>query len=184
MKHFTLFLSAACLFVFALQLIFPEVTGELALTHEFFHKPWQLFTNIFAHASFPHLFFNLFALLLFGSMLESLEGSRRFAYLFLSSLLLTDIASLMFYPATVGMSGIIYAILGALAVLRPSMLVLVFGMPLPLILAIIFWALVDLVGVFYPSGVANASHLAGLITGVLFGIAWKMEEKRKEITPL
>lgn len=41
-------------------------------------KPWQFLTYLFLHGSFEHLFFNMFALWTFGSVLESLWGPKRF----------------------------------------------------------------------------------------------------------
>ncbi|MCG9900547.1 MAG: rhomboid family intramembrane serine protease [Hydrotalea sp.] len=41
-------------------------------------KPWQLLTHMFMHGSFWHLFGNMFALWMFGSVLENLWGSKRF----------------------------------------------------------------------------------------------------------
>ena len=41
-------------------------------------EPYQLVTYMFMHAGFPHLFFNMFALYMFGSLLERVWGSNRF----------------------------------------------------------------------------------------------------------
>lgn len=41
-------------------------------------QPWQLITHMFLHGSFAHLFFNMFSLWMFGSVLESLWGPKRF----------------------------------------------------------------------------------------------------------
>lgn len=41
-------------------------------------KPWQLFTYMFLHSGFTHVFFNMFALWMFGSVIERALGSRRF----------------------------------------------------------------------------------------------------------
>lgn len=47
-------------------------------------EPWQLFTYMFMHGNFTHLFFNMFALLTFGSMLEWTMGQRRFLFFYIS----------------------------------------------------------------------------------------------------
>ncbi|MCX6137290.1 MAG: rhomboid family intramembrane serine protease, partial [Ignavibacteriales bacterium] len=44
---------------------------------------WQLFSYMFMHAGFSHLFFNMFALWMFGSVLENLWGSARFLTFYL-----------------------------------------------------------------------------------------------------
>ena len=41
-------------------------------------KPWQIFTYLFMHGDFTHLFFNMFALWIFGSTIENVWGSKRF----------------------------------------------------------------------------------------------------------
>jgi len=41
-------------------------------------KPWQFVTYMFLHGSFWHLFFNMFALWMFGYALENIWGPRRF----------------------------------------------------------------------------------------------------------
>lgn len=40
--------------------------------------PWQYITHMFMHGSFSHLFFNMFALFMFGRILESVWGAKRF----------------------------------------------------------------------------------------------------------
>jgi len=49
-----------------------------------FFNPAQLLTYMFLHASFMHLFFNMFALFMFGITLERVLGSKRFLFYFIS----------------------------------------------------------------------------------------------------
>lgn len=44
---------------------------------------WQLFTHMFMHASISHIFFNMFALWMFGSVLENVFGQKRFIMFYL-----------------------------------------------------------------------------------------------------
>jgi membrane associated rhomboid family serine protease len=46
-------------------------------------KPWQFVTYLFLHGSFEHILFNMFALWMFGSVLESLWGPKRFLMFYL-----------------------------------------------------------------------------------------------------
>ncbi len=46
-------------------------------------KPWQLVTHMFMHGGFDHIFANMFALWMFGSILEGLWGSKRFLMFYL-----------------------------------------------------------------------------------------------------
>jgi membrane associated rhomboid family serine protease len=41
-------------------------------------KPWQFITHMFMHGGFSHIFFNMFALWMFGSILENIWGQKRF----------------------------------------------------------------------------------------------------------
>lgn len=50
----------------------------LHLPQSVYWKPWQYVTHMFMHGSFGHLFFNMFALFMFGRILESVWGSKRF----------------------------------------------------------------------------------------------------------
>lgn len=64
-------------------------TGKLAdifaLHHIFspLFKPWQLLTHMFMHGSLSHIFGNMFALWMFGSVLENLWGPKRFLAFYL-----------------------------------------------------------------------------------------------------
>ncbi|MEA3425713.1 MAG: rhomboid family intramembrane serine protease [Bacteroidota bacterium] len=46
-------------------------------------KPWQLVTHMFLHGDLGHIFGNMFALWMFGSVLENLWGSKRFLTFYL-----------------------------------------------------------------------------------------------------
>lgn len=48
-----------------------------------YFKPWQLVTYLFMHGDFGHLFFNMFALWMFGSTIENLWGPQRFLIFYL-----------------------------------------------------------------------------------------------------
>lgn len=52
----------------------------LALFHpkSVYFEPWQFLTHLFMHGNFMHLFFNMFALWMFGNALENLMGPKRF----------------------------------------------------------------------------------------------------------
>jgi len=59
-------------------------------------KPWQIVTHLFMHGDFGHLFFNMFALWMFGSVLESLWGNKRFLIFYFSCGLGAALAHLIF----------------------------------------------------------------------------------------
>lgn len=178
-------LSLIIVAVFVLQNIFPYYTDNFALISSiFFQQPWSVVTYIFLHADLNHIFSNLFSLVLFGFILEKIVGSRNFLLVFFSSGIFAGIVSLFFYPSVIGASGAIFGVMGVLAAIRPKMVVLAFGIPIPMIVAVIFWAALDLGGVFYPSSIANIGHLAGLGTGIIIGFLirpmYKVTEKKEK----
>ncbi len=167
----TISLAVATVAVFVLQIIFPAITDNFSLvSSEVFSRPWTLLTSIFLHGGFEHLFYNMFALVLFGLILEEIIGSKKFLQIYFASGLLASLASIPFYEASLGASGAIFGILGALAILRPRMVVWINFIPVPMFLAIFIWAAIDLFGIFFPSNIANTAHLAGLFLGVLYGL--------------
>ena len=58
-------------------------TGLHYFTSPLFY-PWQLITYMFVHANFMHLFFNMFALFMFGGLLERTLGSNKFLFYYIS----------------------------------------------------------------------------------------------------
>lgn len=72
--------------VFIAQGVFPKLTMELALYPPMSESfmPWQYITNIFAHGSLSHIFFNMFGVVIFGSMLERVIGSQKFLIFYLA----------------------------------------------------------------------------------------------------
>ncbi|MBF72153.1 MAG: rhomboid family intramembrane serine protease [Flavobacteriales bacterium] len=59
-------------------------------------KFWQLLTHMFMHGGILHLAFNMFALWMFGSAIESIFGSRRFLFFYLTCGLGAAIAQISF----------------------------------------------------------------------------------------
>ncbi|APY10510.1 rhomboid family intramembrane serine protease [Seonamhaeicola sp. S2-3] len=48
-------------------------------------KPWQIITHMFMHGGWSHLFFNMFALWMFGSPVEQVLGSKKFLFIYFSA---------------------------------------------------------------------------------------------------
>jgi len=171
MKWYALKLVAICVVIFIVQNIFENLMDEFSLdSAEILSRPWTIVTYIFLHGSFEHLFYNMFALGLFGLALENVIGSKKFLLVFFVSGIAAGIGSILFYTASIGASGAIYGVMGALAVLRPRMTVYFYA-PVPMALAVVFWAAGDLLGLFIPTDLtAHAAHLFGLIFGLVYGI--------------
>ncbi len=125
---------------------------------------------MFLHGSFTHLLFNMYALLLFGPLVEKKIGKTRFIIAYFVSGLIASFAAL-YYPSALGASGAIMGILGLVIMLFPDLKVLFFFIvPMSMRTAGIVFAVLDLVGFFAGgSSVAHLSHLAGLSVGVIYG---------------
>lgn len=166
----------------AVFFILQSVLGD-SFTYSFvlmkgdlFFRPWTLLTSMFLHGSVTHLFFNMYVLLMFGSLLEQRIGTKRFLFVYFFSGLLASFISSFVYESALGASGAIMGLLGVLIILMPDLRVLFFFViPMSLRTAAIFFALIDLLGII--PGVAHAAHLAGLSFGLLYGLQLKKQRK-------
>ncbi|MEM7819254.1 MAG: rhomboid family intramembrane serine protease [Candidatus Aenigmatarchaeota archaeon] len=188
-RYCAIIITIFCIIIFIIQVIFSFITENFILISiDVISRPWILITSIFLHGSLEHLMYNMLALVLFGTILEKIIGSKNFILVFLVSGILANITSIFFYEATLGASGAIFGILGCLTFLRPKMIVWVYSVPMPMIVAAAIWFLIDLVGVFYPSNIANISHISGLLIGMIFGFVlrnkYKEETNTKKEKPL
>lgn len=166
-----LWLSLAIFIIFLFQTVVSGFTDSFILdTSLALTKPWTLLTAIFLHGSVTHLLYNLFGLALFGIILEDIIGTKKFLKLFFIAGLAASLISLPFYTRVLGASGAIFGIIGMLAILRPRMVIWLYGMPMPMFIALMVWAAIDIFGIFFPSGTANIAHLAGLAAGIMFGL--------------
>jgi membrane associated rhomboid family serine protease len=154
--------------------------------------PWQLVTYGFMHGGFAHLFFNMFALVMFGSDIERLWGSRRFAIYFFTCLVGAGLIQLFVatmaaqppephmlarpYP-TIGASGGTFGLLLAFGMMFPHRQVLLLIPPIPMkarTLVIGFGALELLMGITRTqSGIAHFAHLGGMLFGFLLIQYWR-----------
>ncbi|MEO9174417.1 MAG: rhomboid family intramembrane serine protease, partial [Gaiellales bacterium] len=127
---------------------------------------WRVGTTAFLHANILHIGFNMYALWLLGRALERYIGPWRFLTIYVvagisgsaGALLLTNA-----YTPTVGASGAIFGLMGALLLLERRGMPL-FGPLLP-ILAI------NLVISFSVPGISIGGHIGGLIGGLLAALA-------------
>ncbi|MDD5192012.1 MAG: rhomboid family intramembrane serine protease [Candidatus Nanoarchaeia archaeon] len=169
-KFYSLWLCLICIIVFMMQLLIPGFTEFFVLNQASFFEVWRFLTSIFLHASVTHLLFNLFALGLFGIILEKLIGSNKFLIVFFASGIIANLIAVNFYASSLGASGAIYGILGCLAVIRPLMMIWAFGFPMPMFIAAILWVGAGVFGIFMPSNVGDIAHLSGIAVGFIIGL--------------
>jgi membrane associated rhomboid family serine protease len=139
---------------------------------------WQLVTYSFLHGSLAHIFFNMFALYMFGSDIERLFGSRFFAAYYFVAVLAAAICHLVVTAwmggpplPTVGASGGVYGLLLAYGLYFPNRQLMLLIPPIPMRARtfVIVYAVLELVlGVTgTAAGVAHFAHLGGMLGGYL-----------------
>jgi membrane associated rhomboid family serine protease len=140
--------------------------------------PWQLITYSFLHGGLWHLFFNMFALFMFGSEIERLFGDRWYLTYYgvcvvtagLTQLAVAVIMNAPPYP-TVGASGGVFGLLLAFGMYFPRRTIMLLFPPIPMPA----WLFVTLYGVLElylgvtgaAPGVAHFAHLGGMVGGYL-----------------
>jgi membrane associated rhomboid family serine protease len=145
---------------------------------QFIHKPWGLFTSIFAHFSILHLLFNMLFLYSAGKFFESMFDQKRMIYTYLFGGIVGGMIELiahLVFPALsgqavviVGASGSVMAIFSALAFHRPNLMVNVFNLfSIRLIFIAGIFILIDLVSLGLDDGTAHFAHLGGALFGML-----------------
>jgi membrane associated rhomboid family serine protease len=146
-------------------------------------RPWQLVTYAFLHGGLKHIFFNMFALYMFGGTIEQTFGARNFTiYYFVCSivaafaqLVVIEYSTSEFVP-TLGASGAIFGVLLAFGMLYPhEKLLLYFAIPIPAWLFVIGYGAIELVlGVTgSQADVAHFAHLGGMLGGFLMIEYWR-----------
>ena len=153
----------------------------------FITKPWQLVTYMFMHGGFGHLFFNMYTLYIFGSVLELVWGTKKFLlFYFVTGIGAALVHILVQYltgsfALTVGASGAIYGILMGYAMLYPDSIMTLIFPPISLKakwFVLIFAGIELLLGITgTQAGVAHFAHLGGLIFGLLLMLYWKKKHR-------
>ncbi|MBQ6682594.1 MAG: rhomboid family intramembrane serine protease [Bacteroidales bacterium] len=139
---------------------------------------WQLLTYMFMHGSWSHIFFNMFALWMFGYVLENYWGSRRFLFYYLVCGIGAGLCNLIVpgWTITVGASGAVYGILLAFGMMFPNeRIYLYFIMPIKAKWFVIGYAAIELLdGLFMTSdGIAHFAHLGGMLVGLILILYWR-----------
>lgn len=180
--------------------IMPQLYPHLMLYyplggHENF-RPYQLVTHMFMHADFAHLFFNMFALYMFGSALEAYWGARRFLFYYffcafgalvlyyfviwlgVSQLNPNELAFFLERSGGIlGASGAVFGLLAGFGMLFPDTRLMLLFPPIPIkakYFVIMYAALELFLGLSRANtGIAHFAHLGGALFGALLIIYWR-----------
>lgn len=157
--------------VWAFTAVFPakaDALLNLGALHYFTSpgfNPAQLFTYMFIHGGFTHLFFNMFALWMFGSMLEWQFGQ----------------INALVNGSTVGASGAIYGILAGFGLIYPDRPLFIMFIPVPVKAkwVVLGYALLEFSLGFgnVHDNIAHYAHLGGMAIGALIIFIWKHQAK-------
>ena len=167
----------------------------------------QLITYMFMHANFQHIFFNMFAVWMFGRVLEQVWGPRRFLFYYvlcgIGAGIVQEIVQYVEYVVswsnyemvntgmgiipmseylnllnTIGASGAVYAILLAFGMLFPNSRMYIFPIPVPIKAKFFVIGYAVIELVLGFSGSDGVAHFAHL-GGMLFGIFVILNWRRK-----
>jgi membrane associated rhomboid family serine protease len=155
---------------------------------------WQLVTYMFMHGSFMHLFFNMFAVVIFGSSLEQWWGTRDFLkYYFVTGIgagLVQTIAAFSLGNPNVpviGASGAVFGLLIAYGMAFPNRQILLwFVIPVSARVMVFIWGFLELAMIRYPDNVARFAHLGGMLIGFIYlkwdRIGWVLRRLRGQLS--
>ena len=179
------------LVIFIIGKIAPQLASKLVLTlglpppAYFWDQPWTIVTSMFVHIQFWHIFANMITLYFFGTYFFRLVGERKFLLVYfgggiLGNILLLLLAQFSPYNIAFGASGAIFALAGALVVMRPKLPVLIFPIPvpIPLWLAVIGGFLIlTVLPIRFNWPIAWQAHLGGLVLGLIAGYFFRKRER-------
>lgn len=177
--------------VYALFALFPTDSP-------LFHI-WQPVTYMFLHGDFSHLFFNMFALWMFGRGLEAEMGTKRFlVYYFVCGIGAalvqlgiafidinnydTDLAlnSYLLTP-TVGASGAVFGLLLAFGMMHPNDIIMLLIPPIPIKAKwfVVIYGCIELFLIIINAqdGIAHFAHLGGMFFGWLLLVWWRWRRR-------
>jgi membrane associated rhomboid family serine protease len=167
--------------VFVMQLINPSLDYFLRVNFALMpnqvigeFKIWQMVTWLFLHAGFMHLFFNMFALWMFGAELERAWGSKDF----LKFYFITGIGSGVFvtlfssYP-TIGASGAVFGIMVAFAMRFPDAM-MIFPFPMKVKYYVMGLAALEFISTINnaQSAISHIAHLGGAVIAYVYLRYW------------
>lgn len=137
---------------------------------------YTFITSGLIHADYMHLFFNMFTFLFFAFSLERMMGHWQFGLLYLVSLILSDIPSVIkhkhhFWYNSLGASGAISAVLFSYILFEPLTTIGVMFIPMPaLVFAVLYLVYSWYMAKNAKDNIGHDAHFFGAITGLIFTV--------------
>lgn len=140
--------------------------------------PWQLLTYALLHGNLMHLFFNAFAIWMFGSQIEHFWGEKKYGIYVVACIIGAGLANALLSDiGAIGISGAVYGLLVAFGMMWPNHTIQLILPPIPMKAKyfVIIFAGIALISSFNPSndGIAHIAHLGGALTGFLLIQFWR-----------
>jgi len=146
---------------------------------------WELVTYLFLHGGWFHIIFNMFALWMFGSDLETKWGGRKFLYYYfltgigagILDVALNEIFRSGVPTSTIGCSGAVYGLLLAYGMLFPDRLIYLYMIiPIKAKWFVVIMGAIEFVSSFSGpgSGVSHFAHLGGMLFGYIYLRGWSL----------
>lgn len=175
--------------VFLLQQVASEPTISLFALWPLgpLFRPWQVVTYAFLHAGLTHIFFNMFALYMFGGALENYWGTRRFVVYYFASVLAAAGTELLvlthsgIVEPVIGASGGVFGLLLGFAWFFPRQRLMLLFPPIPLpawLFVTLYGGLELVLGVTgSQDSVAHFAHLGGMLGGAVMILLWRTTDR-------
>lgn len=180
--------------VFGKQNMPLEMYGALWGLESGLFRIWQLVTYMFMHQAldangdiaFAHILFNMFALWMFGTILENVWGGKRFLTFYMICGVVAGLTQLLMQPGgayAVGASGAIMGVMAGFVYLFPNTPLYIMFIPIPVKAKYVIpgFMLLDLFGSIAPrqgDNVAHWAHLGGALAGLILVIYWNRRNRR------
>ncbi len=177
--------------VFLLQWIMPILTSYIGLwdVRNPNFKPYQLFTYMFAHGGFGHIFWNMILLAFSGPVLEEYWGQKKFLFFYMAAgvgagffyMLMTLAMGSESNSIMYGASGAVYGVLTAFGIVFSEMEVrLFFVLNVKAKYVVLFlgtMAIINSIGPFSGGGdgIAHLAHLGGIVIAIILILFWRSQ---------
>lgn len=176
--------------VFIAQSIIPNLTNYIALwgVQTSYFKPYQLFTYMFAHADFFHIFFNMLLLIFCGPMLEEYWGQKKFLFFYLAAgigagafnVLMDLFFGLGSFSSMIGASGAVYGVLTGFGIIFANMEMRLLLLPISFkakYLVIVLGSIAIYNGFMETPGdnTAHLAHLGGIVIAIIIIQFWRSQ---------